>query len=95
MCRSIRIIEERGTGFPIIVAHVELADILRICSIWPIRLDINLPCPSEEVEIIDKRTAHKDLGGLIHVGQFNALLQDFVLINIKIKLRNAWQPEWL
>jgi hypothetical protein len=54
-------------------------------------LKISLPGPSEEVEIINKGAAHKDLGCLIHVGQFNSLLQDFVLIHEKEELRNAWQ----
>src|SRR5271165_2650647 len=76
---------------PGIITHVELADILRFCAKWPISLEVNLPCPSESIEIIDKRTTHENLDGFVHIGELDALLQDFVLINVEVKLRDAPQ----
>src|SRR6516162_2729017 len=75
-----------------LVTHIEPADIFGVRSKWAVCLDINLPCPPEQIEIIDKRTAHEDLRRLVHVGQINSLLQNLLLIDIEIKLRNAWQP---
>src|SRR5215472_14179089 len=77
---------------PKIITHIEPADIFGVCSKWAICLDINLPCPPEQIEIIDKGAAHEDLRRLIHVRQINSLLQNLLLIDIEIKLRNAWQP---
>src|SRR6202035_1282801 len=74
-----------------IVTDVELADIFRFGAKWAIGLKVALPGPSKSVEIVDKRPAHEDLDGLVHIGELNPLLQDFVLINVEIKLRNIRQ----
>src|ERR1700757_3934407 len=74
---------------PILIAHVKPADILRNRSIGAIGLEVNLPCSPEPIEIVDKRTAQENLGGLVNIRQTNSLLQDFILVHIEIILGNT------
>src|SRR5260370_5095572 len=77
--------------FASIVSHVKRADIFSSGSIVAFRLNIGLPLPSKAVEIVDEQPAHECLQGLVHVFDCNALLYDFLAVDIRVQLRHAGQ----
>ena len=73
------------------VANEKLADVLRVGPIIAFRFDVDLPGAAEAVEVIHKKAAHECLQRLINRGEIDALLDDFVAIDLDENLRNIRQ----
>src|SRR5215813_6855548 len=43
------------------IADKKLADVLRVCAVIAFGLDVSLPCSSEAIEIVHKKSAHERL----------------------------------
>ncbi len=73
------------------VAYEELAEIVGVCPVISLGLEVHLPLPAEIVEVVDEETTHISLDRPVHVAQRYALLQDLVTIDIDKPLRHMRQ----
>ncbi|EXI65763.1 MAG: hypothetical protein AW08_02975 [Candidatus Accumulibacter adjunctus] len=73
---------------PILVAHVELADILDVGAEVPLGLDVDLPLAAEAVEIVDEATAEEGLQGLVDLLDVDPLLEHLVAVHVDEQLRH-------
>ena len=73
------------------VPHVELADVLRLRAVVAFGFDVDLPLPSEAIEVVDEQAAHEGLDGPVDVVDGDALLDDLVAIDRDELLRHARQ----
>src|SRR4030095_13113855 len=69
------------------IANAELADILRSRAILTLRLDVDLPGATEEVEVVHKGATHKRLERPVDTTEVYALLHHLVMIDISKNLR--------
>src|SRR6266566_1247593 len=76
------------------VSHVKLANVFRVGAIIAFGLYIYLPCSSEPIEVVHKKTAHERLERLIDLAKIDPLLDDFVAIDLDENLRNIRQKGW-
>src|SRR5204863_6814741 len=74
---------------PIIIPDVILLDIPVAESLFTFSLEKDPPLPAEAVELIQKEAAQIRLHRLIHIRYSDALLQNFVSINVCIDLRRG------
>ena len=73
------------------VAHVELADVFQVGAVLAFGFDVDLPLPSEAVEVVDEQSAHEGLDGAVDVVERDALLEHLVAIDRHELLRHARQ----
>ena len=67
---------------PVVVAHIELAEVLRLGPGFALGLHVDLPLPAEAVEVVDEVAAHEGLERLVNVLQGHALLEHLVPVHI-------------
>src|SRR5712675_2628325 len=81
-------VRERGKrdALALVVAHIELRQVLRIRSVRRFGLDIYLPGAAEIVEVINEQATHICLNGLIDIADRDTLLKHFVAVNIDVLL---------
>src|SRR4029077_14649984 len=66
----------------LVVADIELADVIGAGAVLSLGLNIDLPLPAEAIEIINEEAAHERLDGVVHIGKTDALLQYFVAVYV-------------
>ena len=49
------------------VPDIKLPEIVEICPVLPFSLCVDLPIPSEAIEVIDKSASHEGLNGFVDV----------------------------
>src|SRR5580692_6586572 len=77
--------------FAVAVADIESSDVVRAGAIVAFGLDVNLPLPTESVEVVDEIATHKGLDGAVDIAKIDTLFQHFVAIHIDEFLWNAGQ----
>ena len=83
---SMVVTAESGTGSPLSLCTIELADILGLGAVFSLRLDIDLPLPAEAVEVVDEVAAHEGLKRLIDLSEIDALLEHLVPVHVDEEL---------
>ena len=78
----------QGDRLTVLVAHVELPDVLDVGTELALSLDVDLPLPPETVEVVDEAAAKEGLQRLVHVFDVDALLEHFVAVHVDEQLGN-------
>jgi hypothetical protein len=78
--------------FALVVAHVELPDVLDVGAVVAFGLDVDLPLASEAVEVVDEAAAEEALQRLVHITEVDPLLEHLVLVDVDEQLRHG-RPE--
>ena len=89
--RSIRVSALSGTIWLVRVPDIKLPEVVEICPVLPFSLCVDLPIPSEAIEVIDKSASHEGLNGFVDVRDSHPLLQGSFEINVDINLWNMRQ----
>ncbi len=91
--RAIARFEFRECGernhIPRRVPDVELTDVFSLRPVGPLGFDVDLPLPSEPVEVVDEEPAHESLDGAIHIVDRHPLFDHLVAIHRDEFLRHA------
>ena len=66
-----------------------MPDILRLCTILPFCLDIDLPLPAETVKVVDEVASHEGLKGLVDLPEVDPLLENLVTVHLDKELRHG------
>ena len=75
---------------PVVVAHVELADLVRgSLRVVALRLQEHAPLPAEAVELVHVQPAEIRLHRLVDVAERHALPQHLLAIDVGEDLRHA------
>jgi len=77
---------EHGT---LVVPDVEVAQAVEAGAIFAFSLDVNLPLPSETVEVVYEHSPHERLDRAINLVQRHALFEHFFTIDIDELLRHG------
>ena len=87
--------ERRDCGkrhhLPVFVAHIELPDIFRSCSVFAFSFDVDLPLAAKLIEVVHKQPPHERLDRSVDVADGDSLFENFVFVDIDELLRHARQ----